>query len=322
MQTELPAGKRTIGSKWVFKTKFRADGSIERHKARLVAKEYTQRQGIDYLETFSPVVKLTTVRVLMVVAAVNQLHIHQLDVNSAFLNGDLMEEVYMKPPEGLPVPTKTSVCRLLKSIYGLKQSSRQWNVKLTQTLRKFGFIQSKSDHSLFTKASSSGFPFVLVYVDDLLIAGANLESIQSLKNMLHQEFNIKDLGQMKYFLGFKVARSKLRITMCQRKYALDLVKDAGLTATKPKETPMEVGLKLKKDSANIISDITSYRRMVGRLLYLTHTRLDIAFAVGRLIHFLSCPTKKHFNAAIRVLKYIKRSPQKVYFFQQALSFLS
>jgi hypothetical protein len=153
-----------------------------------------------------------------------------------------------------------------------------------------------------------------VYVDDLLIAGDSLDDIESLKQTLHKEFSIKDLGQMKYFLGFEIARSKLGISMCQRKYALDLLKDAGLTATKPKETPMEAGLKLQKGSTNIIPNITSYRRLVGRLIYLTHTRPDIAFAVGRLSQFLSCPTKEHFNAAIRVLKYIKKSPGEGLFF--------
>lgn len=200
------------------------------------------------------------------------------------------------------------VCKLEKSLYGLKQASRQWNAKLSHALIESGYIQSKSDYSLFTKNSTNGFTCILVYVDDLVLAGDDLEEIKFVKNHLDSLFSIKDLGTLKFFLGFEVARSKEGITLYQRKYALDLLKDTGLLAAKPCSTPMDHHLKLQKDSGEALQDITAYRRLVGRLLYLTHTRPDICFAVSQLSQFLDCPTSVHYAAAIRVVRYIKGAP--------------
>lgn len=203
--TTLPPGKSTIGCKWVFKTKQRADGSIERYKARLVAKGYTQTTGIDCLETFSPVIKMTTVRVLLSLAAANNWYLEQLDVSTAFLHGDLHEEVFMELPQGLQVSNSSVVCKLDKSLYGLKQASRQWNAKLTESLISCGYSQSRSDYSLFTKKSPSGFTAILVYVDDLVMTGDDISEINQVKQYLDNRFSIKDLGKQKFFLGFEVA---------------------------------------------------------------------------------------------------------------------
>ncbi|CAN1164294.1 Retrovirus-related Pol polyprotein from transposon RE1 [Linum perenne] len=166
-----PAGKKPIGCKWVYKIKLHSDGRIERYKARLVAKGFTQIYDIDFLDTFSPVVKMNTVKLFLAVAAVKQWHLEQMDISNAFLHGDLDEEVYMELPQGIHTEgsDQRQVCRLRKSLYGLKQASRQWFAKLTEALLKFGFIQSMSDHSLFTKETTHGVVHMLVYVDDLII---------------------------------------------------------------------------------------------------------------------------------------------------------
>jgi len=169
--TSLPAHKKVIGCKWIFKLKLHANGTIERYKARLVAKGFTQTEGIDYMDTFSPVVNMTTIRVLLSIVASQNWPMYQLDVNTAFLHGDLNEEVYMQPPPGLTLSAPNQVCKLQRSLYGLKQASRQWNTKLTKTLISSGYIQSKTDYSLFTKKSIHGFTVILVYVDDLVLGG-------------------------------------------------------------------------------------------------------------------------------------------------------
>ena len=173
--TPLPSGKKTIGNKWIFKVKYNVDGSVERHKARLVAKGYNQTEGRDYMETFSPVAKMTTIRLLLTLAAAHNWFLHQLDVNTAFLHGDLEEEVYMNIPFGMQTAENRGlVCQLQKSIYGLQQASRQWNHKLSSVFSSHGFIQSRADYSSFVKKFASDFTAVLIYVDDLLITGNSL----------------------------------------------------------------------------------------------------------------------------------------------------
>lgn len=196
----LPPGKRVVGCKWVYKVKLKADGSLECFKARLVAKGYTQEYGIDFHETFSPVVRMTTIRCILAVAASNKWPLHQLDVNNAFLHGDLNEDVYMVPPDGLSCPSNM-VCKLRKSLYGLKQASRQWFAKLTAALLSQGFTQSKLDYSLFTHQSSSSMTIVAVYVDDIIVTGNNAPLISQLKAHLHHVFSIKDLGRLSFFFG-------------------------------------------------------------------------------------------------------------------------
>ncbi|KAL4347795.1 hypothetical protein GQ457_17G000690 [Hibiscus cannabinus] len=192
----LPPGKQTIGCKWVYKTKLKSDGSLERYKARLVAKGYTQQPGVDYLDTFSPVAKMTSIRTLLAVASAKEWCLQQLDINNAFLHGYLQEEVYMQLPPGLSCSDSNVVCKLNKSLYGLKQASRKWNERLTSALLQQGFKQASSDSSFFIKGKGSDIVILAVYVDDIILAGPNANDI---KRFLHETFRIKDLGNLKYF---------------------------------------------------------------------------------------------------------------------------
>ena len=218
----LPTGKKAISCKWVYKSKLNADGSLERLKARLVAMGYTQKYGIDYSKTFSPVVKMATIRSLIAVAASKGWNLYQLDVNNAFLHGDLHEEVYMKLPPGLTNP-ENKVCKLKKSIYGLKQASRQWFAKLVHELQHQGFIQSKNDYSLFIKKQGSLITMAAVYVDDIILTGIDSATVDKLKRHLDAIFGIKDLGRLHYFLGFEVTYSIDGIILSQHRFTKELL---------------------------------------------------------------------------------------------------
>ncbi|XP_019057522.1 PREDICTED: uncharacterized protein LOC109116481, partial [Tarenaya hassleriana] len=315
----LPPGKRAVGCKWVYKIKRKADGSVERYKARLVAKGFTQQEGVDFIDTFSPVAKLVTVKLLLALAAKQNWILTQMDVTNAFLHGDLEEEIYMSLPPGYTdaqsgnMP-RDAVCKLQKSLYGLRQASRQWYHKFASVLLEDGFKQSKADHTLFVRRSKSGFVALLVYVDDIVIASDSVDAVSEVKDLLRQKFKIKDLGDLRFFLGLEIARQRKGISLCQRKYCLDLISDSGLLGCKPVSTPLDANTHLSKDAGTPLEDITSYRRLVGRLLYLTITRPDITFATHKLSQFLSAPTDIHMQAAQRVVRYLKTNPGQGLFY--------
>jgi len=304
----LPQGKRTVGCKWVFSTKYKADGSIERHKARLVAKGYTQTYGIDYQEIFSPVAKLNTVRVLLSIAKNLDWPLHQFDVKNAFLHGDLEEEVYMDIPPGYNSNTPGTVCRLQRALYGLKQSPRAWFGRFSVAMRKYGFQQSNSDHTLFLKRQRGKVTVLIIYVDDMIITGDDEEEIKRLQKQLSGEFEMKDLGGLKYFLGIEVARSKRGIFLSQRKYVLDLLTEVGMLDCKPADTPTVQNQKLGVYPDQEPADKERYQRLVGKLIYLSHTRPDISYAVSLVSQFMHCPSKDHMDAVSRILQYLKSAP--------------
>ncbi|CAL5429371.1 unnamed protein product [Camellia sinensis] len=300
----LPADKNVVGCKWVYKVKTLSDGSLERYKARLVAQGFSQEYGIDYDETFAPVAKMTTVRTLISVAAAHHWPLFQLDVKNAFLNGHLAEEVYMRPPPGLSHPPGV-VCRLRRALYGLKQSPRAWYERFHSVALQLGFRPSHHDCALFVRRTSVGLILLLLYVDDMIITGSDYSTIEEVKHQLFQEFEMKDLGFLRYFLGIEVATSPTGYLLSQTKYARDILSRANLTDEKIVDTPLELHAKFSASDGVPLEDPTLYRELVGCLVYLTVTRPDISYAVHILSQFVSAPRSTHWAALLRTLRYLR-----------------
>ena len=306
---ELPADRKAVGSKWVFKVKTDANGSIERCKVRLVAQGCSQQEGLDYDETFSPVVRSESVRSIIALAAMNDLKLHQMDITTAFLHGDLEEEVYMKQPEGFVAQGQENlVCRLKKSIYRLKQSPRCWNQALDAQLKAMGFKQSFSDPCIYISTTDS-LLILAVYVGDIVLAGKSEQTIANVKTKLGERFRVKDMGEFHYFLGVNVKQNLEtgKIWIGQSFYAQTVLKKFGLENCKPAATPVATGTKLLKATEDSeFVDATLYQSAVGMLLYLSGwTRPDITFAVSNVARFCSKPTKEHWVAVKRILRYLK-----------------
>ena len=305
---ELPENRKTVGNKWVFKTKTKADGSIERYKARLVAQGFSQRQGLDYDETFSPVIRFESFRSLVAVAVQKGLKLHQLDITAAFLNGHLEEEVFMRQPEGFVVEGKEHlVCRLKQSLYGLKQSPscRCWNYTLDAHLKSMGYVQSTSDPCIYT--SSEGETSIIgVYVDDFVIAAESPEKIEEVKVALAEKFDAKDLGKLRYFLGVQVMQDNGTVWMGQPTFTEAILQKYGMDEAKPVKTPVSVNAKLKSSEDSELVDQNLNQSAVGSLLYLAmRTRPDIAFAVSNVARYCSNPTKSHWTAVKRIFRYLR-----------------
>ncbi|GKV14657.1 hypothetical protein SLEP1_g25497 [Rubroshorea leprosula] len=258
---DLPLDKTLVGCKWVYKIKTHSDGSVECYKARLVAKGFTQEYGIDYKETFALVARLTTVRSLLAIAAVRKWKLFEMDVKNAFINGDLEDEVYMKPPLGL-TPPLNKVCRLRRALYGLKQSPRAWFAKFNSTVSEFGFNSSPHDTALFVRKSAQGMVLLLIYVDDMIITGDDVSGIDELKQFLSHRFEMKDLGSLSYFLGLEVTSSDAGYLLSQMKYASDLISKADLIDSKNVSTPLEPNVKLTPLDGSPLPDPTCYRQLL------------------------------------------------------------
>jgi hypothetical protein len=264
-----------VGNRWVYWIKRRVDGSIERYKARLVARGFTQQEGIDYSKTFSPVIKQATVRLVFSIAVSRNWKIHQLDIHNAFLNSVLTEEVYMKQPPGFVDSSLPShVCRLHKTLYGLKQALRAWYTRLSDFLLSIGFRASKIDTSLFILSDGTNIFYLLVYVDDILLTGSNSAMLHHLIQLLSSEFKLCDLGDVHYFLGIEVQSTDMGLMLHQHKYILDILTRAGMTSCKSVDTLVSPS-KVTLLSDHSFSDPTRFRQIVGALQYLTFTRPDI-----------------------------------------------
>jgi hypothetical protein len=303
--TQLPPGHRAIGLKWVYKLKKDSNGEVAKRKARLVAKGYVQRQGVDFEEVFAPVARMESVRVMVALAAHHGWPIHHMDVKTAFLNGDLLEEVYVEQPPGFIVDGKESkVLRLRKALYGLRQAPRAWNTKLDASLHSLGFVRSKAEHAVYRRGGGEKLLLVGVYVDDLVITGASIEEVKKFKQEMTHLFKMSDLGELSFYLGIAVQQRGGTITLQQTAYAKKLLQRAGMEECNPCSVPMEARLKLSRSGAGNLVDATHYRSIVGGLRYLVHTRPDISYAVGYVSRFMEAPTSEHLAAVKHLLRYV------------------
>jgi hypothetical protein len=305
----LPKGRKLVRCKWVYQTKYASDGSIERHKARLVAKGFSQVEGIDYNETFAPVAKMNPIRLVLALAASHKWEVHQMDVKSAFLHGDLKEEIYMEQPPGYIQNDSSLVCHLKKSLYGLKQAPRAWYAKMDSFLIATGFSRCHSNPNVYTKKVGSHLIILVLYVDDLILTGSESKLLNHVKTSLKKKFEMTDLGFLHYFLGLQVLQTNEAIFLSQSKYACDLLRRFHMDDCKPTPSPFQSGVKLSATCTSPEVDATLYRQLVGSLLYLTHTCPDLSFAVGLVARYMQTPHEIHWKAAKRILRYVRGTVQ-------------
>ena len=257
----MPFGKFPIGCRWVYTVKVGPDGQVDRLKACLVAKGYTQVYGSDYGDTFSLVAKIASICLHLSMAALCSWPLFQLDIKNAFLHGDLAKEVYMEQPPGFVAQRESGlVCRLRRSLYGLKQSPRAWFDRFSSVVQEFGMLHSTTDHSVFYYHNSSGqCIYLVVYVEEIVITSSDQDGIQKLKQHLFIHFQTKDLGKLKYFLGIEIAQSSFGVVLSQRKYALEILEETSMLDCKPVDTPMDPNVKLVPRQGKFLGDPGRYR---------------------------------------------------------------
>lgn len=305
---DLPPGKRAIGCKWVFTRKRNSNGQVQRYKARLVAQGFSQRYGTDYYEVFAPVVRQATFRTLMSVAAKRKMMVKQFDVKTAFLHGQLEEEIFMKQPPGFAVKNaENKVCRLKKSLYGLKQAARAWNQRLHEVLLSIGYEQGEADPCLYRKCVNGKWSYVLIYVDDLIAASEDPMIVDILERTLKSEFEIKSLGDIRCYLGLDVERNEAGdYFISQRKYIADVVQCANLQDAKPSSIPLDPGYEKHADQGTPLPDNQVYQQIVGKLLYLAvNSRPDISASISILSRKTANPSQQDWNELKRVVRYLK-----------------
>ena len=300
-----PEGTNIIGTKWIFKNKSDAEGVVTRNKARLVAQGYTQVEGVDFDETFAPVARLESIRLLLSIACLLKFKLFQMDVKSAFLNGYLNEEAYVEQPKGFVDPTHPDhVYKLRKALYGLKQAPRAWYDRLTKFLSDKGYRKGGLDKTLFVKTEGGKLMVAQIYVDDIVFGGMSEHMVKHFADQMQAEFEMSLMGELTYFLGLQVSQMEDSIFLSQSKYAKNIVKKFGMENASHKRTPAPTHLKLSKDSSGVKVDQSLYRSMIGSLLYLTASRPDIAFAVGVCARYQADPKVSHINQVKRILKYV------------------
>ncbi|KAL4383655.1 hypothetical protein GQ457_15G018400 [Hibiscus cannabinus] len=314
---EPPEGIKPIGCKWVFKKKTDMDGNVQTYKGRLVAKGFRQIHGVDYDETFSPVAMFKSIRILLAVAAFHDYEIWQMDVKTAFLNEKLEEDVYMTQPEGFVTPKNArNVCKLQRSIYGLKQASRSWNLRFNEAIQEFGFIRNEDEPCVYKKFSGSIVSFLILYVDDILIIGNDTPTLQSIKTWLSSCFSKKDLGEATYILGVKIYRDRSRrlLGLSQSTYIDKVLKRFRMEESKRGFLPMRHGISLSKEMCPSTPQERQrmiqipYASAIGSIMYaMICTRPDLSYALSMTSRYQANPSEDHWTAVKNILKYLRRT---------------
>ena len=316
---ELPPGKRAIGSRWVFKVKRNADGSIERYKARCVAQGFSQRPGFEYTETFAPTPKWAAIRAILALAAMDDLVLYSIDISNAFLNGALAEEIYMRQPPGFKLgvdPDKDYVWRLKKSLYGLKQASHVWHETLNKVLVEMGFTRILCDHSVWVYGRGDARILVPVFVDDMTIGCKTDAQALGIIGELKKHFKLRELGPTTWLLGVAIERerSQRTLSLSQRQYAVDVLERFGMADCHPVTTPLDPSHKLSAADAPVTPEdiefmstrAKEYASAVGAIAWLAlATRPDLAYPVSVLARFTGNPGRSHWRALMHLFRYLK-----------------
>ena len=339
---DKPKDAKIVGCRTVLRIKHDADGSPIRRKARVVSQGFSQRPGVDYAETFAPVARIESLRMLAAIAVKSNLEIHQLDIVTAYLNGDIDTNIYMRTPallqECLAELARTEkepsmlskvtsmlkalvegekVCKLRKALYGLRQAGRQWHTKIDSALKEVGMHPTNGDPCVYVDRSRDEVTYLLLYVDDILIASRNPARVNEIKSFLSSRFDVKDIGKVSYCLGIEVEQTLGKITLSQRGFVRRILERFGMTDCKPVGTPMALGGKLEEALNTIKTESFPYREIIGALMYLSvGTRPDIAHAVNYLSQFNNNHDDRHWKAAKRILRYLKGTIDKGLVYQQ------
>ncbi|GJR43759.1 putative ribonuclease H-like domain-containing protein [Tanacetum coccineum] len=307
---DLPDGKRVIGTKWVFRNKRDERGTIIRNKARLVAQGYRQEEGVDYDEVFAPVARIEAIRLFLAFASFMGFSVYQMDVKSAFLYGNITEEVYVNQPPGFVDPHHPNkVYKVIKALYGLHQAPRAWYERLSTFLLKHGYRRGAIDKTLFIKRDRKDIMLVQVYVDDIIFGSTKTSMVKEFEELMQKEFKMSSMGELTFFLGLQVKQSTAGIFISQDKYVKDILNKFDFRTIKPATTLIKAHKALGKDEEGDDVDVHLYRSMIGCLMYLTASRPDIMFAVCLCARFQVTPKVSHMHAVKRIFRYLKHQPK-------------
>lgn len=313
----LPPGRHALTSKWVFKTKPMVGGTRAQLKARLVAHGLEQKEGIDFMETFTPVVCWSTLRLIIALAVTYGWSIHHMDVVTTILNGILTETIYMRQPPGfIKLGCEDLVCRLIRAIYGLKQSPQAWYSKIDNFLYDNGWCRSTVDPTLYFLYHNTSLVIMMLYVDDLLITGNDPILIDEVKNQLKSCYEMEVLGQAQCYLGVDFTYSSHGLLIHQKEYCKALLEVSGMASCPPESTPLSLGYVITSETNTPLIDVNEYCHLVGNLIFLTHARPDIGYVVGIVRRVMSRPQQKHLETVHHILHYLKGTSDLGIFFQK------